>query len=69
MAKEAVSKAVQDAAISYNDFEQAFVGYVYGTFDADLILLAQLNEATDKSGEREKTLSDTRDRSRMNVFL
>lgn len=30
MAKEAVSNAVKDAGISYKDFEQAFVGYVYG---------------------------------------
>lgn len=30
MAKEAVSNAVKDAKISYQDFEQAFVGYVYG---------------------------------------
>ena len=30
MAKEAVTKAVKDAGISYKDVEQAFVGYVYG---------------------------------------
>ncbi len=30
MAKEAVTNAVKDAGISYKDFEQAFVGYVYG---------------------------------------
>jgi sterol carrier protein 2 len=30
MAKEAVTKAVKDAGVSYKDFEQAFVGYVYG---------------------------------------
>jgi hypothetical protein len=30
MAKEAVTNAVEDAGISYKDFEQAFVGYVYG---------------------------------------
>lgn len=30
MAKEAVTKAVKDAGISYKDLEQAFVGYVYG---------------------------------------
>jgi len=30
MAKEAVTNAVKDAGVSYKDFEQAFVGYVYG---------------------------------------
>ncbi|CAF1427914.1 unnamed protein product [Adineta ricciae] len=30
MAKEAVTKAIKDAGVSYKDFEQAFVGYVYG---------------------------------------
>ncbi|CAF0852423.1 unnamed protein product [Rotaria sordida] len=30
MAKEAVTDAIKDAGISYKDFEQAFVGYVYG---------------------------------------
>jgi sterol carrier protein 2 len=30
MAQEAVTNAVKDAGISYKDFEQAFVGYVYG---------------------------------------
>lgn len=30
MAKEAVTSAVKDAGVSYKDFEQAFVGYVYG---------------------------------------
>jgi hypothetical protein len=30
MAKEAVTKAVKDANVSYKDVEQAFVGYVYG---------------------------------------
>ncbi|CAF4657886.1 unnamed protein product [Rotaria sp. Silwood1] len=30
MAKEAVTKAIKDAGISYKDLEQAFVGYVYG---------------------------------------
>ncbi len=30
MAKEAVTSAVKDAVVSYKDFEQAFVGYVYG---------------------------------------
>lgn len=33
MAKEAVSNAVKDAGVSYKDFEQAFVGYVYGNDD------------------------------------
>jgi len=35
MAQEAVTNAVKDAGISYKDFEQAFVGYVYG-IDNDL---------------------------------
>lgn len=30
MAKEAVTKALTDAKISYNDVNQAVVGYVYG---------------------------------------
>ncbi|CAF1291177.1 unnamed protein product [Adineta steineri] len=30
MAKESVTNAINDAGISYKDFEQAFVGYVYG---------------------------------------
>jgi hypothetical protein len=30
MVKEAVTNAVKDAGVSYKDFEQAFVGYVYG---------------------------------------
>ncbi|CAF3337465.1 unnamed protein product [Rotaria sp. Silwood2] len=30
MAKEAVTNAVKDAGVLYQDFEQAFVGYVYG---------------------------------------
>lgn len=30
MAKESVTNAVKDAGISFKDFEQAFVGYVYG---------------------------------------
>ena len=30
MAKEAVGKALADANVSYNEIEQAAVGYVYG---------------------------------------
>lgn len=30
MAKEAVTKALNDAKISYNEIKQAVVGYVYG---------------------------------------
>jgi hypothetical protein len=30
MVKESVTNAIKDAGISYKDFEQAFVGYVYG---------------------------------------
>ena len=41
MAKEAVSKAMQDAGIAYNDVEQAFVGYVYGIIDDDPIFVAR----------------------------
>jgi hypothetical protein len=33
MANEAVTNAVKDAGVSYKDFEQAFVGYVYGNDD------------------------------------
>lgn len=38
MAKEAVSNAVKDAGVSFKDFEQAFVGYVYGrdSFDDEI---------------------------------
>ena len=30
MSKESVSKALEDAAVNYNDIQQAIVGYVYG---------------------------------------
>lgn len=30
MAKEAVTKALNDAKINYNEVKQAVVGYVYG---------------------------------------
>ena len=36
MAQEAVTKAVKDAGVSYKDFEQAFVGYVYGKINSRL---------------------------------
>lgn len=32
MAKEAVTKALADAKINYNEVKQAVVGYVYGDF-------------------------------------
>ena len=30
MSKESVSKALEDASVSYGDIQQAIVGYVYG---------------------------------------
>lgn len=33
MAKEAVTKALKDSNIEYNEVKQAVVGYVYGSFN------------------------------------
>jgi hypothetical protein len=35
MAREVVTNAVKDAGISYKDFEQNFVAYIYGRLNGN----------------------------------